>query len=985
MQRVLVGQRLSLGSSLLLMVVVVISGQVCAAQTHSFVMPDGQKIPLTRSTTEWGIEFRDRSEVEACAQRLAAAGRGVVEDIGRMSESRVKLLRVARTSIHRRNLVREDAAIISVRPVFRFPGCKSPAVCTGEIIVKVRDDLTPAQRTDLWAHYRLQLIEPVAGLHDVYRVQPIAVDADEVLRAETLADDSRTRWAQPNFRLVPRLHQVTPSDQFFGRQWHLQNTGQSGGVQGADIAATDAWVLSQGQDILLGMFDDACDVDHEDLAPNYIGQGHDPSLPSNDPDFDNPRPKQIGDLHGTAVMGLAAARANALGVRGVSYLSRFTVSRGLNAFLSSADIASVYTFARQQEVDVHINSWGFEPGTPVPTVVSEAIETAFNDGRDLDGEDGEDPPLGMVVVFASGNGQDGTGATDGIELQRGLDLSTLATVIGVGASTVRDRLATYSNFGVDVDVLAPGGDEEALIATTDVDDASSVFEDGFNIGGFDQFGITDLDSEGKYTQTFVGTSAACPIVAGVASLILAENPLLTATDVRLILEHTTDQINPADADYHLITSRSLRYGYGRVNANSAVLAAEQSLNNGGRTWPERVGVVSVNGGTLRWQANFATDEFLVLESDSGFDFIPDDGRCYSSDQAGCGSLTVTALPDGVNVLSIQRCDGPCEPGTAFSDEFLVPAGGKFFAIFARSNIGRYAFGVAVDSAGNITDEASMIVGADIDAIGSGGTDPGGTTIEPPRITINATPLSGISPLVVRYSGNATSVLEIDQDRTEWDYDIADNVLVDARTRNAVSTPYEVPAGQVQTFTARLTMCDVEGNCGAASVMITVTGAGDSDTGGTISQGQIRLIVGVPGSPDSNVDGGKSPFAVELSLDATKLSGTVQSILWDLGDGETATSLFVPHTYINTSEVDLVIPITATVTSTTAGGATLSTVATRLITVTPGDPEAGPLEPPKLPGVGVPEGGGVASSPCAAMGFVPLLFSVLGLAWFRRRI
>ena len=97
--------------------------------------------------------------------------------------------------------------------------------------------------------------------------------------------------------------QATPADTFFGLQWHLNNTGQFiSGTPGADISALEAWAIADGTGVRFGMYDDACDVDHEDLAQNYIGIGQDVTLPLSDPGHTDPRP-QPGDNHGTRVMG----------------------------------------------------------------------------------------------------------------------------------------------------------------------------------------------------------------------------------------------------------------------------------------------------------------------------------------------------------------------------------------------------------------------------------------------------------------------------------------------------------------------------------------------------------------------------------------------------------------------------------------------------------------------------------------------------------
>ncbi len=944
------------------------------AEGRFLVLPDGERIPLIRSQTEYAVTFGSLEDVRAGKLRLASRGRGIVEDRPGREHSRIKLLRVLKTSREHRKVLRQDPSILDVRPIYRQEGVDEPLVSTGTINVKLRPGLSEDERSEFWKTYRVEVVKPVEGLHDVYLIKPLDEDEDEVLRAEALAFDSQTVWAQPNF--IRRLirHQIVPSDPYFTQQWHLDNTGQHGGVAGADISALGAWVYAEGQDVLIGMFDDACDVDHEDLSGNYIGVGQDAYLPSNDEDFDNPRPKQTGDRHGTAVIGLAVARANGTGVRGVAYLSRFTVSRGLDEDLSDQQIASVYTFARQQGVGVHINSWGYPWNTANPSIVVEALRTAFEEGRDPD-EEGDADPLGMVVVFASGDGRDNSGP--GEKLDTGRSLAMLDTVIGVGASTISDRVATYSNYGSGIDILAPGGDETAGLATVDNDEEFTTVDDGYNVGGVSRLGETELDPNGRYTKSFTGTSAACPVAAGVVALILSANPLLTATDVRLIMEHSSDRASPGDAAYHNITGRSTRYAYGRINAEEAVLAAREALDNGFRTWPAAVNDPRIESSTLKWESGVGTREFLIIESNGSFgfdndpdDFFPADGVCYSREQLGCQDLSdaeLGTLPPGVTVTAVVSCSGICSTSDEQTLEDVDGDGDVAYAVYGRNGIARYSWGVEADLSGGGSEQ-------------NGSGDNGET--EGPKVTIQISVTEGTSPLTVVFTGNAQRTsADIDESRTQWDFDIDDGVTVNSTSRNASHT-YEVPAGETRTFIARLTMYDVDGNPGAAQVTIRVQGASVEDGGGGTGQSNVRIIIGIPGTVDSDVDEGTAPFEVQLSVDATTLAGTLSSVTWDLGDGTTATSIVVPHTYYNETDADLRFPITAIV-ATRSGSTTQTASATRVITVHPGTVEV-TQQDPDLPGTDPTAGTGSSTTACGALGMLPLTVMFATVTCLRRR-
>lgn len=848
-----------------------------AARADDYVFyAGGQAHTLQKSTTELGVLLTDDADAAGVRSQTSIGGLGTLARIdGDKQTSRYRILRVADGLGATRQAIRAVPGVQWARPIYRVAGCQDPLLSTGELAVRVNPDLTDQEVADLFAEYDLAQVRPFGGLDNTYVATPVGVaEADEVARAAVMHLDERTVYVHPNFAALHRPRQVNPQDEYFTRQWHLNNTGQGGGTPGADISVTDAWETTLGQDVRVGMLDDSCDVDHEDLQGNYLRVGQD----INDGD-DDPRPSQAFDQHGTAVMGLMCAEANEVGVRGVAPNAQFTVTRGLGLTTYSAT-ASAYTFARQQQVDVHNNSWGYEAGFPTPDIIADAIRTAFEEGRD---------GRGMVILFATGN--------ESREAPE--DISALSMVIAVGATNATDRRSSYSNWGPHLDVMGPSGWGEEittllpLITTTDNTDDAGYAEDGYNEGGVDDFGFPNLPNP-DYTLDFGGTSAASPIVAGVAALALSANPELTATQVRLILEHTADKVSAQDALYDGVTSRSQQYGYGRVNAGAAVEAATQAVTNGGFTWPDRVSNVSATGNTLRWQNGAESQTILVVRSNNAFQWTPTDGEIYVVD---------TEVTSGV-ILVFKESDNPR------SYEFEEPEfGTAYFGIYAQNNVGRYSWGVAVDSDGNVTDAGPIDIGD-----GEGDGEDGGVlpVHEIPQVSIEVAPSEGVSPLVVTFRGNALTDSPIAS--AEWDFGDGSPTTSERST----SHTYTVTDRDSQRFTATFTVIDDEGDLGSRDVDIEVSAdiSGGGDGGGGASGSAVVQITDSAGSP---VIEGYAPLSVELTVKTSSLPGEFYGISWDLGDGTTADTVIVLHTYTQPGN----FPIQATITTCHADGCSVN--------------------------------------------------------------
>jgi subtilisin-like proprotein convertase family protein len=158
--------------------------------------------------------------------------------------------------------------------------------------------------------------------------------------------------------------------------------------------------------------------------------------------------------------------------------------------------------------------------------------------------------------------------------------ASYAKVIAVAACNDRGTRSVYSDFGKAVWCAFPSSDSghppfnhpDPLtpgIWTTD-----RVGDDGYNVGT-----TADGDAIGNFTNSFGGTSSACPGAAGVAALVLSVNPSLKWHEVKDLLKRACDRIDPQGGNYDA-AGRSPKYGYGRLNARTAVELAQPQPQSG---------------------------------------------------------------------------------------------------------------------------------------------------------------------------------------------------------------------------------------------------------------------------------------------------------------------------------------------------------------------------------------------------------------------
>jgi hypothetical protein len=143
---------------------------------------------------------------------------------------------------------------------------------------------------------------------------------------------------------------------------------------------------------------------------------------------------------------------------------------------------------------------------------------------------------------------------------------------GIGAVTDGDAKADYSNWGDGIDLCAPSSGGTKGITTATIPGAGNT---AGHTGG-------NLD----YISDFGGTSAATPLAAGVAALVLSMDPTLTWQEVRTILTRTAARIDTGntdpdgqwrDNDGDGVSEYSWWYGFGMVDAARATCVARNTI------------------------------------------------------------------------------------------------------------------------------------------------------------------------------------------------------------------------------------------------------------------------------------------------------------------------------------------------------------------------------------------------------------------------
>ena len=381
-----------------------------------------------------------------------------------------------------------------LKPVIVSAALLAQSAFAAEFIVKLKDGHTLTNKS-----------VNVTGQFNLAQGSFAVIDSENKA-VELLKNDSAVEYIEPNY-----TYQVsTVKDADFKKQWGLKNTGSNSGSifapgkKGVDINAEKAWKITKGDKaVKIAVIDTGVDYNHPDLKGNimvnelelngtegvdddgngYVDDvyGYDFANNDNDP-MDN-------HGHGTHCAGVIGATHDSIGIAGVManvqiLPIQFLSARGggtLEGAIKSID------YAVKRGVQIMSNSWG---GRGQSKALEEAIKLAEQ--------------AGILFVAAAGNENSDNDTTATLPASIGLD-----NIVSVGAMDGKGKKASFSNYGKkSVDVFAPG------------------------------VKIYSTVQNNKYKNMSV-TSMACPHVAGVAGLILANEPNLTYKEIKAKLMSNT--------------------------------------------------------------------------------------------------------------------------------------------------------------------------------------------------------------------------------------------------------------------------------------------------------------------------------------------------------------------------------------------------------------------------------------------------------------
>jgi subtilisin family serine protease len=383
---------------------------------------------------------------------------------------------------------------------------------------------------EMWSYYKVSI--------DRYR--------DILSLCEAFEKNKNVDYAEPDFvgeaaGEKSSSIEFKPNDEFFSRQWGLNNDGSATtsrgrpGKVGADINAIKGWDIETGsEDVIVAILDSGVKLNHPDLSSRiWVNQKESKNGIDDDDNgyvddiygwnfaYENSNVSDDGG-HGTNIAGTIGANTNnSIGYAGVDQKCKLMICKDLDndnlgeySWWSSA----LYYAANNGAKVINMSEGGYDYSKTLNT----AIDFAHN--------------AGCIIVASMMNKNNGDNYYP----------ASFRNVLAVGATDVDDcrcKQFTWgggSNWGKHIAVIAPGNRIYGLD-----------YKDNYN---FDVY--------------WSGTSQATAITSGLASLLWGQDRSRTNIEIKEIITSTAKDLvgdpredTPAWDEF---------YGYGRIDMYEAL-------------------------------------------------------------------------------------------------------------------------------------------------------------------------------------------------------------------------------------------------------------------------------------------------------------------------------------------------------------------------------------------------------------------------------
>jgi serine protease len=446
-----------------------------------------------------------------------------------------------------------------------------------QMIVQFTEEVTGNKMAEAALDGRIQQLSQVTGT-DLQYVRAMSGEAHvlklpaalPVAEAEALAAEISAQpgvaYAEPDYMrqiisdtpIHVAAPLLTPNDPQYANQWHYKYVANTS--EGLNLPP--AWDITTGLSTTVVAVIDTGILNHTDLAGRTV-PGYDfiaDTFVANDGNGRDNNPADPGDWvdigecgatqfdasswHGTHVAGtIGAATNNGVGVSGVNWNAKILPVRVLGKCGGyTSDIVDGMRWAAGLSVS------GVSANANPADVINMSLGGSGACSTTEQNAVNAIVAAGTAVVVAAGNSNANAGD---------FSPASCSGVITVASNDRYGDRAWYSNYGSTVEVTAPGGD------TTILSDGVLSTLDG---------GTTTPANNNSYAY-YQGTSMAAPHVAGLASLVLGQNPGMTPSQ---LLTHLQATARPFPSGSTCNTSNC---GAGIVDAYNALNAAPLANNS----------------------------------------------------------------------------------------------------------------------------------------------------------------------------------------------------------------------------------------------------------------------------------------------------------------------------------------------------------------------------------------------------------------------